>query len=68
MTILSNYHFHGSPIEAGDGVELVVKAMNLRPLAVGLEPVDHHGLHKHGGELKGTEQIIKGYKSEKMSR
>ena len=35
------------PIEPCDGVESWVKAVNLDPLAIGLEALDHHGLNKH---------------------
>ena len=35
------------PIEPGDGIERWIEAVNLNPLAVGLEALDHHGLHKH---------------------
>ena len=35
------------PIEPSDGIERWIKAVNLNPLAVGLEALDHHGLNKH---------------------
>ena len=35
------------PIEPGDGIERWIEAVNLNPLAVGLEALDHHGLNKH---------------------
>ena len=35
------------PVESCDGVEGRVEAVNLNPLAVGLEALDHHGLDKH---------------------
>ena len=35
------------PVESCDSVEGRVEAVNLNPLAVGLEALDHHGLDKH---------------------
>ena len=35
------------PIEPCDGIERWIEAINLNPLAVGLEALDHHGLNKH---------------------
>ena len=35
------------PVESCDSVEGGVEAVNLNPLAVGLEALDHHGLDKH---------------------
>ena len=35
------------PVQSCDGVEGRVEAVNLNPLAVGLEALDHHGLDKH---------------------
>ena len=35
------------PVESCNGVEGRVEAVNLNPLAVGLEALDHHGLDKH---------------------
>ena len=40
------------PVESCDGVEGRVEAVNLNPLAVGLEALDHHGLDKHRGSYQ----------------
>ena len=39
------------PVESCDGVEGRVEAVNLNPLAIGLEALDHHGLDKHTAGL-----------------
>ena len=43
----AKYVLLGLPVESCDGVEGRVEAVNLNPLAVGLEALDHHGLDKH---------------------
>ena len=45
--ISSNIFASNLPIEPCDCIECWIEAVNLNPLAVGLEALDHHGLHKH---------------------
>ena len=40
------------PIQTSDSVKLVVKSINFRSLSVGLEPINYHGLYKHGFNSK----------------
>ena len=40
------------PIQTSDSVKLVVKPINFCSLSVGLEPINYHGLYKHGFNSK----------------
>ena len=51
------------PVESCDSVEGRVEAVNLNPLAVGLEALDHHGLDKHAAVLLSDHLLCRSARS-----